>query len=190
MLATHPTEKYVLTDEQLAFYDEHGYLILRDWIPADLLTSLQEASSYWMERGANATPDDPHSVDYKYTRRGDKDVFWRVDYVHNKGEMASLELLGSPCVLGVAESMCGRNFVPTYESLVFKQEGDGAAVPWHQDAVHSRKYRIFNYDLYLDDSRKGAGALRVIPARTLPSLMCGRLPKILAGITPMPLLSR
>ena len=77
--------------------------------------------------------------------------------------MASLELLGSPCVLGVAESMCGRNFVPTYESLVFKQEGDGAAVPWHQDAVHSRKYRIFNYDLYLDDSRKGAGALRVIP---------------------------
>jgi hypothetical protein len=59
--------------------------------------------------------------------------------------------------------MCGPNFVPTYESMVFKQEGDGEVIPWHQDAIHSAKYRIYNYDLYLDASKKGAGALRVIP---------------------------
>jgi ectoine hydroxylase-related dioxygenase (phytanoyl-CoA dioxygenase family) len=165
MFATQtPTDtRYHLTPEQLQFYDDYGYLILRNWIPQDLLARLQEASNVWMTNGANPQANDPLAVDYKYTRRGDKDVFWRVDYVHNKGQSASLELLGSPYVLGVAESMCGRNFVPTYESLVFKQEGDGAAVPWHQDAVHPRRYRIFNYDLYLDESRTGAGALRVIP---------------------------
>lgn len=74
-----------------------------------------------------------------------------------------MELLGSPQVLAVAESLCGPNFVPTYESMVFKQEGDGEAIPWHQDAVHPRGYRIFNFDLYLDASRIGAGALRLIP---------------------------
>ncbi len=66
-------------------------------------------------------------------------------------------MLGAPQVLAVAESLCGRNFVPTYESMVFKQEGDGEKIRWHQDAVHPRNHRIFNYDLYLDASRKGAG---------------------------------
>lgn len=154
---------YHLTDDQLAFFDTNGYVLLKNWIPELLLRRLQHASEVWMANGAHASADDPFAVDYKFAHRGDKQVFWRVDYVHNKGEAASLELLGSPYVLGVAESMCGRNFVPTYESLVFKQEGDGAPVPWHQDAVHPRKHRIFNYDLYLDDSRAGAGALRVIP---------------------------
>jgi len=158
-----PQTPYHLTEEQLHFFDVNGYLILRNWIPQDLLARLQEASDRWITRGANAPSDDLLAVDYKYAKRGDKDVFWRVDYVHNKNESVSLELLGSPYVMGVAESMCGANFVPTYESLVFKQEGDGAAVPWHQDAVHPRQYRIFNYDLYLDDSKEGAGALRVIP---------------------------
>ena len=66
-------------------------------------------------------------------------------------------------MLSVAESLCGPNFVPTYESLVFKQQGDGEQIPWHQDAVHPRKWRIFNLGLYLDASTIGAGALRVVP---------------------------
>ena len=88
---------------------------------------------------------------------------YRVDYIHAKGQPASLELLGSPAVLGIAESLAGPNFVPTYESMVFKSAGDGAPIPWHQDAVHSRKFRLFNIDVYLDESRPGAGALFVIP---------------------------
>jgi hypothetical protein len=47
--------------------------------------------------------------------------------------------------------------------MVFKQKGDGEAIEWHQDAVHPRRHRIFNFDLYLDSSKSGAGALRVIP---------------------------
>ena len=88
---------------------------------------------------------------------------WRVDYIHGKGEPASLELLGSRAVLGIAESLAGPDFVPTYESMVMKSAGDGAPVPWHQDAVHARRHRLFNVDVYLDDSRRGAGALHVIP---------------------------
>jgi hypothetical protein len=162
--AQAPRSRWHLTPEQVEFFDANGYLVLRNWIPADLLEKLKTAGHAWIDAGLASTPDDPNHVDYLFANRSSgKRVMWRVDYLHNKGQDVSLELLGSPYVLGVAESLCGPNFVPTYESMVFKQEGDGEEVPWHQDAVHPRRYRIFNYDLYLDDSRAGAGALRVVP---------------------------
>jgi hypothetical protein len=163
-LASHELRSpYHLTEEQITFFDENGYLILRNWIPETLLERLQEAGHAWIGQGRTVQRDDPNFGDYRFAERGGKRVMFRVDYVHNKGKPGSLELLGCPQVLAVAESLCGKNFVPTYESMVFKQEGDGEAIPWHQDAVHPRNHRIFNFDVYLDHSYAGAGALRVIP---------------------------
>lgn len=159
---------YHLSDEQVRFFDENGYLVLRNWIPKDLLQKLQDAGAGWIRQGwdleaeKNLQPG-AWDEDFAFTNRAGKKVMYRVNYLHNKGYSASLELLGSPQVLAVAESLCGVNFVPTYESMVFKQEGDGAAIRWHQDAIHPRNYRIFNYDVYLDASHSGAGALRVVP---------------------------
>lgn len=154
---------YHLTAEQIESFDEQGFLILRRWIPADLLQRLQDAAAAWIGDGWSFAEDDPRRQDIRFAERPGGRVMFRVSYVHDKGQPASLELLGSPYVLGVAESLCGPNLVPTYESMVFKQEGNGEAIPWHQDAVHPRRFRIFNFDLYLDHSRAGAGALRVIP---------------------------
>jgi ectoine hydroxylase-related dioxygenase (phytanoyl-CoA dioxygenase family) len=152
---------YHLTDEQIRFFDDNGYLVLRRWIPADLLARLRAAGHDWIAQGERAGPG---SEDFNFANRPHGQVLFRTNYVHNLGQPASLELLGSPQVLAVAESLCGPNFVPTYESMVFKQEGDGEKIPWHQDAVHPmRQYRIYNFDLYLDPSLSGAGALRVIP---------------------------
>ena len=162
-----PRSSYHLTDEQIRFFDENGYLVLRNWIPQDLLARLQEAGQNWIEMIDQLQPGDPLLEDFAFANRPTGRVMFRVDYLHNKGQAASLELLGSPYVLGVAESLCGPNFVPTYESMVFKKEGDGAAIPWHQDAAHPRNYRIFNYDLYLDRSTADGGALRVIPKSQL-----------------------
>lgn len=162
--ATAGRSDYHLSAAQVHFFDEHGYLILRDWIPRDLLARLQAAGAAWIERGSRADARDPDQKDFIFARRETGRVMFRVNYLHNKGEAASLELLGCPQVLAVAESLCGPNFVPTYESMVFKQAGDGAAIPWHQDAVHPhRHHRIFNLDLYLDPSHIGGGALRVVP---------------------------
>jgi hypothetical protein len=160
---TTPTSPYHLTPEQIRFFDDHGYLVLRQWIPSALLARLRDAGDAWIDAGMQATEDELRGNDFLFAERPGGRVMYRVNYLHNKGQAASLELLGSPQVLAVAESLCGPNFVPTYESMVFKQEGDGEAIPWHQDAVHPRGYRIFNFDLYLDSSRVGAGALRVVP---------------------------
>ncbi len=155
-----PSSKYHLTLDQLRFFDENGYVILHDLIQGDLLARLQTASEGWIQQGLELTREDE---DYRFKIENGKRIFYRVDYLHDKGYPVSLELLGSPQILGVAESMCGVNFVPTYEAMVFKQEGEGIAIHWHQDAVHPRHWRIFNLDLYLDASHKGAGALYVIP---------------------------
>jgi ectoine hydroxylase-related dioxygenase (phytanoyl-CoA dioxygenase family) len=155
--------RYSLSAEQVQFFDDNGYLVLKNWINGDLLAKLQRAGSEWIDAGLNVDANDPSRRDYAFAKRTVGEVFYRVDYLHNKGQSASLELLGSPMVLGVAESLCGPNFVPTYESMVFKEAGDGEAIRWHQDAVHPRRHRIFNYDLYLDESRADAGALVVIP---------------------------
>lgn len=163
------TGPHHLSAEQVRFFDEHGYLLLKAHITGDLLARLQAAGDRWIERG-HAAPEDP---DHLFAARDTGPVMWRVDYLHDKGEDASLELLGDPRVLGVAESLCGPNFVPTYESMVFKLAGDGEQVPWHQDAVHPRRWRVFNFDLYLDPSRVGGGALRVIPRSQLgPADVC------------------
>lgn len=152
-----------LSDEQIASFDANGYLVLRSWIPTALLVRLQTAGEAWIAEGSAISPEQAGD-DYNFAQRPQGPALFRVNYLHHKGQPASLELLGSPQVLAVAESLCGPNFVPTYESMVFKQAGDGERIPWHQDAVQpSDSYRIFNFDLYLDASRAGAGALRVIP---------------------------
>ena len=160
---TQPASPFHLTPQQVQFFDDNGYLVLRQWITGELLGRLQGAARRWIDDGNAFCAAGGRSEDYNLARRPAGEVLFRVNYLHNKGEVASLELLGSPQVLGVAESLCGPNFVPTYESLVFKAEGDGEQIPWHQDAVHPRRHRIFNLDLYLDASRLGAGALRVVP---------------------------
>src|SRR5688572_7603207 len=108
--AQPPRSPYHLTPEQVEFFDAHGYLVLRNWIPADLLQKLQAAGHAWIDMGLNAPPDDPNLADYIFAKRSSgKRVMYRVDYLHNKNQAVSLELLGSPYVLGVAESLCGRN---------------------------------------------------------------------------------
>jgi ectoine hydroxylase-related dioxygenase (phytanoyl-CoA dioxygenase family) len=169
-----PRSPYHLTEEQIRFFDENGYLVLRQWITGDLLERLQASGDRWIERGEAlrarqraGAPLEPSETelldDLAFAKRPGAEVFFRVNYLHNKGEDSSLELLGCPQVLAVAESLCGEDFVPTYESMVFKKAGDGEKIPWHQDAVHTREYRVFNFDLYLDASKIGGGALRVVP---------------------------
>ncbi|MDN3494858.1 phytanoyl-CoA dioxygenase family protein [Planococcus sp. APC 4015] len=155
--------EYHLTPDEIAFFDENGYVILRDRIRGDLLRRLQDAATTWIADGHALEDETAADGDYNFADRPSGRVLFRINYLHDKGESASLELLGSPEMLGIAESLAGPDFVPTYESLVFKNTGDGAPIDWHQDAVHPRTHRIFNVDVYLDESRKGSGSLRVAP---------------------------
>ncbi|MEU7905810.1 phytanoyl-CoA dioxygenase family protein [Actinoplanes sp. NPDC049118] len=152
-----------LSNDEVRAFDENGFLVLRGRVPGSLVGRLQQAADQWISAGRTAAQSSPGHPDYKFADRPAGPSLFRVDYLHNKGNSASIELLGSPALLGIAESLAGQAFVPTYESLVFKEEGAGAAIAWHQDAVHPRNHRIFNIDIYLDRSLRDEGALRVVP---------------------------
>jgi ectoine hydroxylase-related dioxygenase (phytanoyl-CoA dioxygenase family) len=151
-----------LSQEQIQEFDRQGFLVLRHRIAPHLLERLQEAARQWVRAGKELKDSGTSGDDYRFGGPNGRTMF-RVDYLHDKKQPASLALLGSPEMLGITESLAGPNFVPTYESLVFKDVGNGAAINWHQDAVHPRRSRIFNVDIYLDQSRPGQGALRVLP---------------------------
>jgi hypothetical protein len=175
-----PRTSYHLTLGQLQFFDENGYLILRQLITGELLASLQAAGDGWIQQGLALTSQ---HEDYRFKEEDGKSIFFRVDYLHDKGFPASLELLGSPQILAVAESMCGVNFVPTYEAMVFKQEGEGIAIHWHQDAIHPRRWRIFNLDLYLDSSRKAPAPCSSFRERSRPARLSAISSPATGGIT-------
>ncbi len=158
-----PVPPYWLASDQVEAFDRQGYLILRNRIPSGMLARLQEAANDWVTGGKKAHDAGAAGDDYRFTNRDGREVMFRVDYVHDKGRPASLELLGSPEILGIAESLAGHNMVPTYEAMVFKDSGNGAPIRWHQDATHPRRHRIFNIDIYLDAALPGQGALRVVP---------------------------
>lgn len=165
------TDEHRLSAAQIRHFDEEGYLVLRDRVPEPLLDRLRRAADRWTaghQAGGAGVGRDPaaggdDAGDWLYADRPSGRVLYRVDYLHGKPGTASLELLGAPEVLGIAESLAGPDFVPTYESMVLKAAGDGAPIGWHQDAVHGRRHRIFNIGVYLDPARSGEGALRVVP---------------------------
>lgn len=172
---TFPDAAYHLSPEQVELFDRQGYLVLRNHIPRRLLARLQEAANEWLDLPSHLPADNPRKADYEFVDRPSGRVMYRVNYLHDKGQSASLELLGSRQVLGIAESLCGPDFVPTYESMVFKAKGEGAPIAWHQDAVHPRRYRIFNVDIYLDASVRAQGALRVLPGSQQAAIDVGEL---------------
>jgi hypothetical protein len=171
--------RFHLTPDQVRFFDRFGYLILPQQIPADLIHRLRGASEDWIRQGEASRGPFLQRWDAEYVFsqppvgepsgaftppvHQSRGMLTRVNYLHDKGSGVSLELLGAPQVLAVAESLCGVNFVPTYESMLICQEGDILDDRWHQNAIHSRRWRLFNLMVCLDPLRKSDGAMAIVP---------------------------
>jgi phytanoyl-CoA hydroxylase len=142
----------VLTEQQLDLFRADGFLVLRGVIDQRELEALQAETLSLVER-AERGGDDP---DFKYRRHeltGER-VPYRIEYVIDKAASCKA-LLGHPFLLQAVEQLQGPRFIPTWDSMVFKQAGAGAAIPWHRDAGREStavETPIFNVDVYLDAS--------------------------------------
>jgi ectoine hydroxylase-related dioxygenase (phytanoyl-CoA dioxygenase family) len=77
---------------------------------------------------------------------------------------AATSLLGHPRLLeAVSQLVQGAPFVSTTENLIFKLPGVGFGHRWHQDPAPLRCFPSIMVGIYLDNSRRDSGALRVIP---------------------------
>jgi ectoine hydroxylase-related dioxygenase (phytanoyl-CoA dioxygenase family) len=150
------TYQECITDEQAQFFRDNGLLIIRNVVRGAELRAMQDETIKLVERAATERPKDPDYFYKKHDLTGEE-VPFRVEYVIDK-TTAAKALLGHPFILRSVEALQGRNFVPTWDSMVFKMRGAGASIPWHRDAgmdFYSREHfgtPIFNVDFYLDEA--------------------------------------
>ena len=147
------TKQDSITDEQAQFFRDNGLLVIRNVLRGEELKAVQEQTMPLVRRAMDERAKDPDYLYKKHELTGQQ-VPFRVEYVIDK-TAACKALLGHPFILRSVEKLQGRNFIPTWDSMVFKQEGAGAAIPWHRDAGTGNgadRCHIFNVDFYLDGS--------------------------------------
>jgi ectoine hydroxylase-related dioxygenase (phytanoyl-CoA dioxygenase family) len=147
------TKQDAITDEQAQFFRDNGLLVIRNVLRGAELKAMQDQTQPLVERAMTEKPKDPDYMYKKHELTGEQ-VPFRVEYVIEKTQ-AGKALLGHPFILRSVEKLQGRNFIPTWDSMVFKQAGAGAAIPWHRDSGTGNgadRCHIFNVDFYLDGS--------------------------------------
>jgi ectoine hydroxylase-related dioxygenase (phytanoyl-CoA dioxygenase family) len=140
----------VISDEEARFFDDNGYLIIREAIIGEELRRVQAAMMELTNHGSASVRNDP---DYAYGtgHRSGAPVLKRVEYVVDKSDEMKA-LMGNPFILNTVEKLMGPDLIPTWDSMVLKLPGEGIIVPWHRDAGAGQvgDKPIFNVDFYLD----------------------------------------
>jgi len=140
-----------ITDEQARSFLEQGLLLIRNVISASELAELQRETRTLLDGATAGTGSD---VVFGEPAATGERVPYRIEYVIDKSA-ACRALLGHPFILRSVEKLQGQSFIPTWDSMVFKLEGAGAAVSWHRDAGPEQlldERPIFNVGFYLDPS--------------------------------------
>lgn len=139
-----------ITDSQIRFFLENGYLILRGGLEDGELEHLRSDMDNLSRSGTQL-----HDPDYHYAsgHSSGKPQLHRVDYVVDKSDACKV-LLGHPFVLRATELLMGKDLIPTWDAMVLKLPGEGILVPWHRDASPDcvGDQPIFNVDFYLDEA--------------------------------------
>lgn len=183
----------MLTAEQLQFFHDNGFLILRNWLPPRDLDGLRRRADR-LQRQAVEKLADPHYLEqakflnrdwiehhedhFVYRQKDDgKFSFHRIERLYPRDPFFQ-EMAMSARLLTPVWQILGRPFWPRAGNLVYKLPYEGAAVRWHQDIPylywssggHPSKGRPtthpipnFTTDVYLDRSDESNGCLYAIP---------------------------
>ena len=155
-LEADAAKQEVITQEQAQFFRENGLLVIRNVVRGEELKAMQDQTRVYYDKACASKVND---VDYMYKKHEitGEDTPFRVEYVIDKTQ-AGKALLAHPFILRSVERLQTRDFLPTWDSMVFKREGMGVAIPWHRDAGPYQSSEVdqdvaaFNVDFYLDGS--------------------------------------
>lgn len=150
------SKTYCLDASQKDYFIENGYLKLSKAISPLLLKQLRDAVDAMTAMG-NQLPDNAILESSK------KQFVVAIDKIVANSNPIFAELLGSPLLLSIAESLCGVDFFPVQDFIVIKTLGDQNEVKWHQDVVTKAHGKTFMIGFYLDSANDENGALRIIP---------------------------
>ncbi len=154
-----------LSADQVAFYREHGYLVLPDALDSETVARLGAVTDAWMASAAGVTEsgafydlEDSHHPDAPRVRRFKRPV---------RNHPAFDELARSAAVLDRIAPLIGPDIriSPPDNKINIKAPQYGAAVEWHQDWAfypHTND-NLLAIGIALDDCAEENGPLLVIP---------------------------
>ncbi len=182
-----------LSDEQVRFFHDNGYFIMRGFIARDEIDALRGATDE-LQRQAIAKLQQPGYLDaakrlngdwiehpddhFVYREKPDGAIsFHRIERMFTRQEVFRSFAM-HPRLLGAAWRLIDRPFWPRAGSLVVKLPHEGAAVRWHQDIPYlywssgghpgkgrSTTHEVPNFttDIYLEESNRSNGCLYAVP---------------------------
>ena len=152
-----------LSQDQKAFYEENGYLVLENRIPDDILQNIRDEIAKYQEQARGMTASD-NQIDLEDSHTAEEPRVRRIKLPHTHNEVMR-DLMYSDHVLAPARDLIGPALRLHTTKLNMKMGGYGAAVEWHQDFAF---YPHTNDDVLaiaviIDDMASENGPLMVFP---------------------------
>lgn len=153
----------VLTPDQIAYYEENGYLVLERYLPDEWIDRIRAEIARFEDeaRGMTASND---RLDLEDSHRADDPRIRRIKLPHTISDPVN-ELLRSDHILAPARDLAGADLRLHTTKLNMKSAGYGAAVEWHQDYAfypHTND-DILAIGVIIDDMAHENGPLMVFP---------------------------
>jgi ectoine hydroxylase-related dioxygenase (phytanoyl-CoA dioxygenase family) len=150
----------------LAAFQRDGVIVIRGALCAAERQGADEASRRLIER-AWQNPGERDFVSAVFSGQPEP-VPYKIDYLLDK-DSAFRILAANPSLLTVVGAIVGPSFIPTWETLVFKDKVAGPRLPWHRDCAAYESPvavggsgRQVDAGIYLDPSRPG-NCVRCLP---------------------------
>ena len=153
----------MLTDDQKAFYDLNGYLMVDNVVSADQLRQLQSVTDALIE-ASRAVSESNEVYDLDKGHSADTPRLTRIKLPHKRDPIYH-EVLTRSGVTQVLTDLLGPDTTLITSKLNTKAPGGGAAVEWHQDWAfypHTND-DLLAFGLLLEDVDVDNGPLMAIP---------------------------
>lgn len=174
----------MLTQADLDFYDENGYLLVEDAVTPEQLKKLRQITHDFIKQSRQVTQStDVFDLDEGHSAESPK--LTRIKLPH-KQDPYFWEVLQSSRITQVLHQILGESALLQTSKLNTKAPGGGAAVEWHQDWAfypHTND-SLLACGLFLEDITEQNGPLQVIPGshkgpvldhRSASGVFCGAI---------------
>jgi ectoine hydroxylase-related dioxygenase (phytanoyl-CoA dioxygenase family) len=156
-------EREVLSSEQIAFYEDQGYLVLEDRIPSAIIESIRKEIARFVEEARGMTESNDR-LDLENSHTPDNPRLRRIKLPHTISEVMR-DLLYSDHVLAPVRDLIGPDIRLHTTKLNMKSANYGAAIEWHQDFAfypHTND-DVLAVGVIIDDIVHENGPLMVFP---------------------------
>ena len=153
----------VLSEDQVRFYRDNGYLLLEKRIPEEMLERLRGEIARFVAGARGMTASDDR-LDLEDSHRPDDPRVRRIKLPHKLSPVFA-ELMRSDWMLAPVRDLIGPDLRLHTSKLNMKSAGYGAAVEWHQDWAfypHTND-DILAVGVIIDDMAEENGPLMVFP---------------------------